>query len=94
MRRTFRFGLPLNVIEIALEEIALVQNQEDFSDPVISVRLDSSVTRLDLRVPNVHPFPPLFKLMLRETVISRRVVFVPTAVLIFDIPLSTFEKEG
>ena len=81
------------MIEIALEEIALVQNQQDFSNPVPSVMMNKMMMP-DLRVPNVHPLSSLFKLMLRETMIGGRVVFVPTTVLIFDIPLSTFEKDG
>jgi len=93
MRRTFRLGLPLDVIEIALEEIALVQDQQNFSNPVPSVTLNEMMTP-DLRVPHVHPFPTLLELMLREPMISRRVLFVPTTVLIFDIPLSTFKKDG
>lgn len=64
MNRTLFVGLLLDMVEIALEEIALVHNQEQFSDPKSSAAHHDRATRLYLRVSDVHSFPALFKLML------------------------------
>jgi hypothetical protein len=60
----------------------------------MSVTLDSRMMRLYLRVPDVRPLSSLFKLMLREILISRRVLFVPTTVLVFETSLSPLEENG